>query len=460
MQNKSVLIITPFFAPQSHAAVFRAYKLAKYLPQLGWKVFVLTVDTNYHFYEDQTLLADLPKEVSVHSSRYIEPTLRGVRMALGGKDRTFLAELSSGGIATPASGPAAIRPEPRLATRMYQGLLERFAQAPDAYWTWKRGAVREALRLIDEHSIPLVMTSSPPYTTLEIGAELKRQRGVRWLADFRDPMTYHHRQRSHHARVYARQWEIEKLAYQEADAIIYAMSGGELIASDLHGPGYSEKLHFIPTGLDEALVPSKPAPVAKSDAPFILFVGEYLEGYGGGIFEIFAQALKDPRVSSRGLKFRLLGRKEINERVAGPHVDRLGLRDSVEFLTHVPQAEVYRQIQRAEAAVLCTATGYGWWILHAKLVDYLALRKPVLARVPDPSEARKWLTASGLGIFLDGDIGEAAARLAESLAEGPARRVRPVENVCSRFLASSQARAFSELFVSQLATQGLAKGLK
>ena len=89
--KRSVLIVTPFFAPQNHAAVFRAYKLAKYLPQFGWKPIVLTVDTQYEFNEDAALLTDLPNEVEVIRARYIEPTLRGVRMALGGRDRTFKA---------------------------------------------------------------------------------------------------------------------------------------------------------------------------------------------------------------------------------------------------------------------------------------------------------------------------------------------------------------------------------
>ena len=87
--NRSVLIVTPFFAPQNHGAVFRAYKLAKYLPQFGWKPIVLTVDTQYEFNEDPTLLADLPSEVEIVRTRYVEPTLRGVRMALGGRNRTF-----------------------------------------------------------------------------------------------------------------------------------------------------------------------------------------------------------------------------------------------------------------------------------------------------------------------------------------------------------------------------------
>src|SRR5271170_4865002 len=87
--SRSVLIVTPFFAPQNHAAVFRAYKLAKYLPQFGWKPIVLTVDTQYEFNEDTALLTQLPEETEVVSARYIEPTLRAVRMALGGRDRKF-----------------------------------------------------------------------------------------------------------------------------------------------------------------------------------------------------------------------------------------------------------------------------------------------------------------------------------------------------------------------------------
>src|SRR5580700_10893870 len=89
--SRSVLIVTPFFAPQNHAAVFRAYKLAKYLPQFGWKPIVLTVDTHYEFNEDPTLLAELPEEVEIVRTRYVEPTMRGLRMALGGRNRTFNA---------------------------------------------------------------------------------------------------------------------------------------------------------------------------------------------------------------------------------------------------------------------------------------------------------------------------------------------------------------------------------
>ena len=158
--KRSVLIVTPFFAPQSHAAMFRAHKLAKYLPAMGWKPYVLTVDTNYRFNEEPALLDSLPAETEIHTARHIEPTLRGLRMALGGRDRRFAA-LKREGIRfeNGASAP----PAPWL-QQTYGRALQRF-HAPDEDWTWYRPALRRARALIREHRIPVVMTTAMPYTS-------------------------------------------------------------------------------------------------------------------------------------------------------------------------------------------------------------------------------------------------------------------------------------------------------
>src|SRR5690349_4587223 len=99
-----ILIVTPFFAPQSHAAVFRAYKLAKFLPARGYRPFVVTVDTNYDYREDPNLLTALPREVTVVPARYVEPTLRGAEYALGLRDRRLnVAQQESRGPKTAGS---------------------------------------------------------------------------------------------------------------------------------------------------------------------------------------------------------------------------------------------------------------------------------------------------------------------------------------------------------------------
>ena len=149
-KNKSILIVTPFFAPQSHAAVFRTYKLAKQLPQWGWKPYVLTVDTNYIFNEDELLLEKLPAEVEIIKSKYIEPTLRGIRMAVGGKDRSFNALKSSGDFSEQNSAKA--KPIKSITQSAYRYALENWSYNPDSYWTWFHTASRKGKEAIKKHN--------------------------------------------------------------------------------------------------------------------------------------------------------------------------------------------------------------------------------------------------------------------------------------------------------------------
>ena len=46
-QLEPIIIVAAHFAPESHAAMFRAFKLAKYLPAFGFRPIVVTTDTNY-----------------------------------------------------------------------------------------------------------------------------------------------------------------------------------------------------------------------------------------------------------------------------------------------------------------------------------------------------------------------------------------------------------------------------
>lgn len=435
MQPRSILIVTPYFAPQSHAAVFRAYKLAKHLALAGWRVHVLTVDRNYLYNEDERLLADLPHGVTIHRARYVEPTLRGLRMWMGGKDRTFRA------LKFDRSGAPAPERKPTLLSRLYRAFRERL-NSPDVYWTWKRPALKLGEKLIREHGIEAVMTSSLPYTTIEIGAGLKRRTGVAWVADFRDPMSYERRLHSSLPRIFNRQKAIERLAVEQADAVTCLTSAHPLILADAYGVEKTKHVHFIPTGVERDLLPSRDgtAPVE----PYLVFVGEFLTEYGDEFFKIFDEALKDPACANTRLK--IVGRREVNEARIQPLIRNLAIGDKVEFIDHLPQAEVYQIIRGAKAGVLCTSRRYPWWAAFAKLSDFVALHKTVVAIVPNPSEARKWLQLSGLGLFLDGH--DAVSRLRRFLIDGaPAN---PVEEYCRGFYVEHQVEEFKKVFAGCL----------
>lgn len=441
---KSVLIVTPYFAPQSHAAVFRAHKLAKYLPDHGWKPYVLTVDTNYLYNEGPGLLAELPEEVEIVRTRYVEPTLRGVRMALGGRDRTFTAkkddmlehQRAPGSLSE--SSPTLSRPR-ILAGKLYSSARRMWLQSPDAYWTWERSAIRTGRELIDRHGIDVVYTTALPFTAHRIGMTLQGE-GARWVADFRDPATYAAKVSSSSGRIRARQRKIMREALCKADAVTATSSSYPLIFQDVYGDITKRPIQFIPTGVDDALIPS-PAETA-SEHPYLVYAGEIMPEQTGDFFALLGQAVG---LVETPWRLKVVGHELLNRSRLDPIVSACGISDQVDYIDHVPQQELYGLIQGSHAGILVPGRTAYWWNNHAKLVDYVGLRKPVLAVVPDPSEARSALMKTGLGIFLDGDADQATATLAAFL-NGDMPSPKPVGSECDRYLASRQVQAFADIF--------------
>jgi glycosyltransferase involved in cell wall biosynthesis len=453
--NRSLLLITPFFAPQNHAAVFRAYKLAKYLPRYGWNPIVLTVDRQYEYNEDPELIRSLPPEVEIVKVRYIEPTLRGLRMAVGGRDRGFQARKAAGALRSAgraASGPA-LEAWP---ARAYQYLLSHYAQVPDAFWTWAQAATAAGHKLLRERQIHLVYTTAPPYSCLEIGQALQ-QTGAKWVADFRDPIAYYRRLSSPVPRVYNQQRRIVARALESANALTWAASCFGSIYSDVFGKCVPDAT-FIPTGIDPALLdtpdletPSLETPSQETPdrtghpRPYLIFTGEFLPNYAPDFFESLAAALGRVDLQRTGIRLLVVGTLELNRRRMLPLIERFGLEEHVEFRDQVPQREVYRLVSQARAGVLLPGSQARWWTNAAKMTDFIGMRKPVVAVVADPSEARSELTKTGLGVFLDGSVEDRARRLAEFIL-GEHRLPPPHPSHCDRYTVGSQVRSFADVF--------------
>ncbi|WP_100644243.1 glycosyltransferase [Alteromonas facilis] len=446
MTAKKVLLITPYFAPQTHAAMFRVYKLARYLPSLGYEVHVLTVDTNYLYNEDESLLAQLPEEVKIHKARYIEPTFRGLKMALGGKDTTFASLKRQGAIeqvTATKTKSAALQTRPTLVQRFKQWLANR----PDRYWTWYTPALKQARRIIQRYDIQLIYTTTAPYTCLRIGDKLKRELGIRWVSDYRDPLGYSERFSAPSLDVQQIEKQIVRSSMKSADHVVGLARSYEYIFSDLYQVP-SERFSFIPTGADDAYIRHAEKEVgARHKSITVLFVGEFLDEYDSNhIFKALDQAsLKLPQ----GLTLKVIGRKEVNQH----RVERLlnsascdNLKVHCEFIDHMPQSELYAEILRADACLLIPGNSL-WWTNFAKLVDYIAMKKTVIADVPLISEARHELERSGLGVFLSGELIDDTNVLLDLF---DARRQTINHEYCKTYLASSQVASFAKVFNQQL----------
>ncbi len=402
-----VLMLVPYFAPQAHAAMFRAHKLAKYLPDYGYRPVVVTADINYLYNNDTELLAELPSLVEVHRARHIEPTLRGLRMALGGRDRTFAAlkpenDLPQSGVngrqGAQAGGNAPSR---------YAEIVRLLGEWPDRYWTWSLAAHRLCRRLIQEQDIKLIYTSAVPTSPLAAAQSLQEEFGLKWVADFRDPVGYGQKHSARGVIASGMEQKILNRAMNNADMVTGLASSYGSIFFDLYGLPEA-RYRFIPTGLDEEYL-KHGSNVARDDG-LLLHVGEVMPNQSPHIFRVLARAHEINPEFMSGFRLTFVGRREINApRVAALIESISDWPYSVEFIDHAPQAEVYSLIRRARACLLIPGRQRFWWTNFAKLADYLALRAPCIADVPAVSEAREELDKSGNGFFLGGKDVEADA---------------------------------------------------
>ena len=146
---KRVLMVAYHFPPMNvSSGIQRTLRFAQYLPEFNWEPTVLTAHPRAYPGTSQASLAEIPPHLRVH--------------------RAFALDTAK-----------------HLSLR---GRYPRLLCIPDRWWSWWLGAVPQGLALI-RHLKPDVLWSTYPLATAHvIGYTLHRLTGIRWVADFRDPM--------------------------------------------------------------------------------------------------------------------------------------------------------------------------------------------------------------------------------------------------------------------------------
>lgn len=438
-----ILIISPYFAPQTHAAMFRVHKLVKYLPKYGYKPIVLTTDINYLYNENFELLKELPDCVEIVRTRYIEPSLRGLRMAFGGKDRTFAAVKPlaiNGCVSSEISKNKKVNKFKLFFSHIYSMIVNFLYNMPDAHWTWTLSSRKTAEAIIKKYDIQLMYTTANPYSHLNLAARLKDKFGLKWLADFRDPCGYGYKHSPGNIFGLLVQKKIIHDAINKSNCVTGLAESYKYIFSDNFGLP-ENKFHFIPTGLDDSYLCAQ----QSSELDFsnhVVFSGEVMKEQGGYIFKV----LNELALQEKKLEITFIGRKEINKPIIDALISSVSnWRLPVNYIDHMPQKKLYQILLSAKASILAPGTSYYWWNNFAKMVDYIALGVPVIADVPVLSEARKELSRASLGFFLEYDgEQEDAARLNIWLKDFDGNRTN--NDYRKRYLASTQVAEFARLF--------------
>ena len=168
------MILTYYWPPSGGSGVQRWMYFAKYLKQLGWTPFVITVDEKYASYPvlDQSLLSEVA-DIRVIKTKTREPLKWYSLLLTGSKNKGI--------------------PQGEVQKKGFLNRLAAYIRGsyfiPDARKGWNPYAGVEAVKLIQKENIKIVITTGPPHSTHLVGGMLRRGLDIKWLADFRDPWT-------------------------------------------------------------------------------------------------------------------------------------------------------------------------------------------------------------------------------------------------------------------------------
>lgn len=433
---KNILMIAPFFAPYSHAAVYRAHRFAKYLPRFGWKPFVLTVDRSFLYFIDTALLNDLPKEVEIIRSRHIDLTFSGLR-SLFEKPLTD-SRLIKGPTSAELTAELEAEEKKNLIKCIMDKLRDKVLFLPDRYITWHPFALKRAREIINFEHIDIIYSTSFPLTSHLIAMKLKKQFKIPWIADFREPGVEDERCGYNASRFkYKISCMLERKVMKEADLILTL---GEA-TKDLFLSRYKEiinnKIAYIRTGTDIEILQS--ARLKEKSKKFtIIFVGEFLQWYSRKFFELLKIIFEKGLFERKNVEVLIIGSIKRNIFLKR-EIEFLGLPDVVRFIDFLSLNDYFSVLLSADATFLPDVPKYTFPV---KVTDYLFTKKPIIA-FEVTNELRSILKESGLGVFVASEIESGIKTLLDLLRGNYKFNIN--EDYINQFTAFNQAKELSDI---------------
>lgn len=418
---RRVLIISYYFPPAGGPGVQRIMGMVRHLPAFGWQPSVLTVKDGTFFNVDKSGLAEIPPGIDVHRARSIEPHTLYNRLRGRSADETI----------------------PLGHTGAGRGLLSRFASTvranvfvPDARIGWFPSAVRAATRLVREHQFDAILTSSPPQTVQLIGHATARKTGVPWLADFRDPWTriYYYDELPRLQPVRHLDYALEQRCVRGAHAVT-VVNG---MVRDSLGLA-NDEARVVSNGFEERDFIGHVDPVL--DRFELVYTGNLIASLGDTepFFRVLSELAKDSAFRE-ALSLVFVGR--IHDR-AIDELRRYDLESLSTFTGFISHSEA---VKRLRAATVALFIGPGD-ILGAKIYEYVATGRPILALAPPGGDVDRLLAETTGDSVIDhrdaGGIRERIVTLYESWRNGTLPSRRPMEGV-EHLTRSEQTRQIAD----------------
>ncbi|PAY21321.1 hypothetical protein CKO51_01715 [Rhodopirellula sp. SM50] len=403
--ERRMLLISYAYPPTGGGGVQRSVKFAKYLPQYSWRPTVLTAADPSVPVRDNDLSMELDPQTTVLRARTLEPSYRTKQKLITTGDPSSLSFKRWMKRCIRKAGMSLLQPDPQI--------------------LWNPYAARLATQTLRQIPHAVVYVTGPPFSSFLLGRTLKRRFGLPLVLDFRDEWLLSSQHFENHQRsgiAYRQQRRMLAKVLRAADAVVATtQASADELARQVQESGSRASVHCIYNGYDEddltALRPESNPPERLR----IVYTGTLwkLTDVSPVVDALIQLAAADPDSAAR-IDLIIAGRRTPHQDAQVGQLDATAV--NVQRHDYLPHGKSLELAASADVLLLLLADEPGAErVVPAKLFEYLALRKPILAICGDGETASLIDQHGHTYRFSPGQPERIAACLSTLLAERPCR---------------------------------------
>lgn len=362
---KRVLIIAYYWPPTTGSGVQRWLKFVKYLPEFGWQPVIVTPGNPDIDLTDNSFEGDIPAEAEVHRIPIADPS-------------KFIKSKSKSKVKNDGYS--------RMESRSFKMTIAKWVRGnifiPDSRMVWKRPVLKFLENYLAQNPVDAVITTGPPHSMHAIGYAAKRNFGLPWLLDLRDPMSKLVTNKEIlMGRLALRRYErYERKMLNEATIVLSTSPA----MPELLQPFDQDKFHCITNGYDASDFKTIRKP---SRNPFVIsHVGMLVkQRIPRGFIRALDELIRADDSNWQNLEWRIAG-------IVSPHfwefVEQYpNVKRCIRFLDYISHEEALELYANSSVLLLCMNDDYesSRGVIPGKLFEYMAARRPILSIGPASS---------------------------------------------------------------------------
>jgi glycosyltransferase involved in cell wall biosynthesis len=355
--KKGILLVAFYFAPSSEVGGKRPSFLSHGLLENYPNIHVLTVKERYSIHKDESLRSG----GIIHRTVMLIPPGKGKRAGF---------------------------------SKPFYYLWSRFFCLIEIQSGWLLPALIRGKKVIKKNEVGVIVATGPPFTSHLVGFLLSIITKTKLILDYRDPWTTYWRVTPRKI-LYRINKFLEPIVVRRSSAVVFCSETMRKSFSRVFRAKGKKGLFVVNNGYSND--GTGPAVYLSNGKVTMIYAGAL---YGERRVRLLAEPLlelaNEKCIDNKRFAFHIFGNLSERDKM---DIEQRGLNDIIAVHPVVSHYELVRYLRGADILVLIVSRNMSYSISY-KFYDYLSVRKPVLAIVPENSEMER--------VMKDIDCGEVA----------------------------------------------------